>query len=107
VRKNDFVIYGTTRGNPANPKMVTVRLVVVSTGSVFSDFVMQFQVMPGWQLSASRPDGTALGGGRAITRVLVLINLNNTPFQLNIKASYKFGSQTLSEIAVISALPPP
>jgi hypothetical protein len=66
--------------------MVALRLVVMSTGSVFGDFMIQLQVIPWWQLSVNKPDGTALVGGRAITQVLFLVNLNNTRFQLNIKA---------------------
>jgi hypothetical protein len=107
VKKPDFVIYGATRGNPQNPKMLALRLVIVSTGSQLTDFRMQFQVVPGWQLTANAPDGNVIAPGKAISQVLYLLNVTNTPFQITIKITYKYGTQPLSEVASITWLPQP
>jgi hypothetical protein len=85
--------------------MVALRLVVVSTGSQFTDIRMQLQVLPGRQLNTNGPDGGAIGLGKAISQVLFLLSLANTPLQINIKATSKYGSQSLSELASITSLP--
>ena len=63
---------------------------------------------PGWQINQQHPDGNILNpvGGKPISQVIYLLNMNNSPFQMQLKAQYKFGTQPLSEVGVIRTLPP-
>lgn len=109
LRKGDFIIFGQCMGNPTNPKQLALRLLIYGTGSTpLNEFKNAFQVAPGWQLNAQPPDQTVLqpSGGAPITQVLYLFNMNNSPFQMHVQTSYKFGSQPLTENGIIRILPP-
>jgi hypothetical protein len=107
LRKNDFVIYGQTRANPADQRMVALKLIVVTTGSALSEFRLQCQVTPGWQMNPQPPDGNVVAPGKPVSQVIYLINTTNAPFLLNVRASYKFGAQPLTEAGSITTLPRP
>jgi hypothetical protein len=107
LRKNDFVIYGQTKTNPADARMVALMLVAVTTGSTLTEFKFQFQVTPGWKINAQPPDGNVLAPGKSVAQVLYLVNTVNTPFQLNLRIAYKFGAQPLMENGTITSLPRP
>ena len=108
--KPDFAIYGQVKANAADPRQVALRLLIFGTGSTnLNDFKLAFNASPGWQLNAQPPDGSVLLPNREkpISQILYLMNSTNAPFQLQVKATYRFGSQPLSEIGVITTLPPP
>jgi hypothetical protein len=107
LRKGDFAIFGQTRANPDDTRMVALRLIVVSAGSALTDFKAQWQATPGWQINAQAPDGNVVAPGKPVSQVLYLLNLNNAPFQLNVKVAYKYGAQPLTEAGTITALPRP
>jgi hypothetical protein len=108
VATSDFAIYGQTQTNPANPRQLALRLLVYGVGSQpLSDFRLEFNAVPGWQLKPPPMQPVVLQPGRQnpLSVVLYLINLNNAPFQLQVKASYRFGAQPLTETAAITRLP--
>ncbi|OHT15219.1 Adaptin N terminal region family protein [Tritrichomonas foetus] len=110
LRKDDYIIYGQTMLNPNDKRQYALRLVVSGTGaSPLSEFKMAFTPSVGWQIKAQPPDRSVLGpkGSPPITQVLYLLNMNNAPFQIQTKVSFKFGTQPINETGVISVLPPP
>lgn len=107
LRKNDFIIYGQSKLNPSDQRMVALCLSIYSTSGQVTEFTMDYRVGPGWQLNIQRPDGNVLTTEKPITQIVYLLNQTNAPFQLNFKATYKFGSQPLSEVGVITSIPSP
>jgi len=96
--------------NAADPKQVTLQLVVFGTGTApLSEFRMAFNVTAGWQMRVQPPDGVTLAANRErpISQVLYLMNATGAPFQLHVTVSYRFGSQPLAESAAIDRLPLP
>jgi hypothetical protein len=107
ARTSDFVVFGQVQGNPKNPKQLALRLLFYNTSaSRYTDFVAEYQIQPGWQMTAQKMDGNVLdvGGKSALTQVLFLTNQTNAQFSLQVRASYRFGSQPLSQICTIAAL---
>jgi hypothetical protein len=107
LRKDDFIVYGQTKANASDPRLLALRLIVQATGSKLTDFKLDYRALPGWQLSTQPLSGSVLEPGTPIMQVLGLVNANNSPFQLTLTASYKYGAQPLTETGVIKALPPP
>jgi hypothetical protein len=110
LEMNDFVIFGQTKANPAMPAQIALRLLVYGTGSMaLSDFTLQFHPAPGWQLAPQPIPKGVLAPARQnpLSFVLYFVNLNNSPFALQVNASYKFGAQPFSERGTITRLPAP
>lgn len=108
LRKGDFVIYGQSSTNPKDPRQTALRLLFYGVGpSPLTDFNCEYQAGPGWQINIKPSDGNVLPpmGGQPITQIVYVFNMNNTPFLLQVRASYKFGSQPLTENGSIRVLP--
>jgi hypothetical protein len=108
VATTDFAIYGQTQTNPGNPRQVALRLLVYGVGSQpLSDFKLEFHAAPGWQLKPPPMRPVVLQPGRQnpLSVVLYLADLTNAPFQLQVRASYRFRAQPLTETAAITRLP--
>jgi hypothetical protein len=73
----------------------------------FSEFRVEYQVAPGWQMKVEPADGGNLMrvGGKPISQVIYLMNMNNAAFQLQMKASYRYGAQPLCDVGVCKRLP--
>ena len=107
LRKSDFVIYGQSKLNPSDARMTALCLNIVSTSGEATDFKMEYRVGPGWQLNTQKPDGNVLTTNKPIQQILYLLNQTNAPFQLHFKATYRYGSQPLSEVGTITSMPTP
>jgi hypothetical protein len=108
VTTADFAICGQTQTNPANPRQVALRLLVYGVGhQPLSDFKLEFSATPGWQLKPPPMPPVVLQPGRQnpLSVVLYLMNSTNAPFQLQVRASYRFGAQPLTETVAITRLP--
>jgi hypothetical protein len=109
ARVSDFVVYGRAKANVKDARQILLNLGFCGTGSTpLTDFRIEVQMQPGWQVQVQPANGNALApaGGPALSQTVYLLNMNNSPFQMQIKASYRFGSQPLSASAVVSRLPP-
>jgi hypothetical protein len=107
LRKGDFVIFGQTQPNPNNPKQFALRLLFYNTGITrLTEFKVEYQIQPGWQLNAQPADGNILEsrGSSPLTQILYLFNQTNAPFSLHIRVSYLFGSQPLRETGTITSM---
>lgn len=107
LRKSDFIIHGRTKPNPSDPRQIALQLVVINTGSAqLQNFKMEFQMRPGWQVQVQPPSSAVLlpSDQPPLTQVLYLFNQNNSPFGLQIKFTYKFGSQPINETGVINSI---
>ena len=110
LRLPDFAIYGQSKANAADPRQIALRLLIFGTGSgSLNDFKLSFNISPGWQMNIQPADGSVLlpNKQKPVSQILYLMNATNAPFQLQVKATYKFGSQPLSEVGAITTLPPP
>ncbi|KAK8900240.1 AP-1 complex subunit gamma-1 [Tritrichomonas musculus] len=110
MRTQDFVIFGQTRSNPNDKRQYALRLIIYNLGnSQLDDFKLAFTPSVGWQINPQPPDRSSLlpKGGTPTTQIVYLLNMNNAPFQIQTKATYKFGSQPLTEKGVITKIPPP
>lgn len=110
LRNQDFVIFGQTRTNQNDKRQYALRLIIYNLGnSQLDDFKIAFTPSVGWQINPQPSDRNCLlpKGGVPTTQIVYLLNMNNAPFQIQIKATYKFGSQPLTEKGVITKLPPP
>lgn len=110
MKTNDFIIYGQARLNPNDKRQTALRLIIYNTGSTqLDDFKLAFHPSVGWQINVQPPDRTFLlpKGNAPTTQIVYLMNLNNSPFQLQTKVTYKFGSQPLTETGVINRIPQP
>jgi hypothetical protein len=107
LRNGDFVVFGQSKRNPSDPKVVALRLLIYGISATFTDFRMEYRVTPGWEVHVQPPDGNVVSQGKCVSQVLFLANRNNAPFQLFIQAQYKYGSQPLKEQGVITVIPPP
>jgi hypothetical protein len=107
-RQSDYVICGQARANTQDHRQIALNVIAFGTGQApLSEFRMEFQAVPGWKVSPQRPDGSVLppaGQGR-IAQVVYLLNMNNAPFQMQIKVAYKFGAQPLSGVGTVTSLP--
>lgn len=104
----EYVIFGQSQPNATDPRQIALRLLIYGSGrSQLSEFQIEYQPRPGWQLRTQPPDGKVLQpkGGAPIIQILYLFNQNNSPFALNLRVSYKFGSQPITENDVITVLP--
>ena len=108
VKKEDFTIFGQTMLNPNDKRQIALRLLVTLNGhSQLSEYKLAFTPAVGWQIKAQPPDRNVLvPQGPPISQVIYLLNMNNSPFSLQVKVTYKFGSQPLTETFVINSLPP-
>jgi hypothetical protein len=109
ARLSDFIVYGQAKSNPKDPRQVALNLFFSGTGATpLTDFKIELQMPPGWQVRIQPADKNVLApaGGAPISQIVYLLNLNNSPFQLQLKASYRFGSQPLTSNAALSQLPP-
>jgi hypothetical protein len=109
LRKGDYVICGRALGNPSDPRQVALNLLVYGTGATaLTEFKMEFNPTPGWRLSVKPADKPMVppAGQGALSQTLYLMNMNNSPFQLHIKTSYRYGAQPFSELGTVTRLPP-
>lgn len=108
LRSSELIVYGQAKANPKDKRQIALNLIYYSASSQLTDFKVTCQMNPGWQINQQQPDGNILNpvGGKPVSQVVYLLNMNNSPFQMQLKAQYKFGMQPLSEIGVIKALPP-
>jgi hypothetical protein len=107
LRKGDFVIFGQVQSNPQNVKQYALRLLFYNTGTTrLTDFKVEYQIQPGWQLKVQPADGTVLEvrGSSPLTQVLHLFNQTNAPFNLHVRVTYLFGAQPLRETGTITSL---
>lgn len=107
MNKNDFVIFGQVQSNPQNPKQYALRLLYYNKGNTqLSSLKTEFRISPSWQIQAQPLDSQVMKpkGSQPTTQIVFLNNLANAPFNLQIKVSYYFGSQPLSENGVITSL---
>ena len=104
----DFVIFGQTQKNPQNPKQYALRLLFYNNSQTpLTDFKTDYKITPGWQINAQSIDGHVLAGkgGKPLAQIVYLLNQTNAQFSMQVRVSYKFGSQPLTETCVISILP--
>jgi hypothetical protein len=109
LTKSDYVIQGRAVRNPSDPRQVALNLLVSGSGTTaLSDFKMEFNPTPGWRISIKPPDKTVLppAGAGALSQTLYLMNLTNAPFQMQVRVSYRFGAQPVTEVGTITRLPP-
>jgi hypothetical protein len=107
ARTSDFVLFGQVQGNPKNPKQLALRLLFYNIGVIkYTDFVAEYQIHPGWQMTTQKMDGNVLDvrGKPPLTQVLFLMNQTNAQFSLQVRVSYRFGSQPLGQNCTITAL---
>jgi hypothetical protein len=96
-------------GSPTDPRQIALNLLVGGVGKMaLSDFKMEFNPTPGWRISIKPPDKTALppAGAGLLSQTVYLMNLTNAPFQMQVKVSYRFGAQPVSEVGTFTRLPP-
>lgn len=104
----DLAIFGQTQKNPQNERQIALRLLFYNTSSTqLTEVKFDYKVTPGWQLNVQPMTENVLApkGGRPISQILCLLNQTNAPFSMQLRASYRFGSQPLTETCVISRLP--
>jgi hypothetical protein len=109
ARLAEFVVLGRAMGNPQDKRQIALNVLVYGTGqSQFTEFRMEFRIVPGWTLHPQPPDRSVLApaGGPPVSQVVYLTNLNNGPFQMHVRFAYRFGAQPLSEAATVTTLPP-
>ena len=109
LRSSEFIVYGQAKANPNDTRQIALNLIYYSSSSQLTEFHVAYNILPGWKLNAQPPNGSVLSplGGKPVCQVLYLLHENNnSPFQLQLKAQYKYGSQPLSETATIRSLPP-
>lgn len=109
ARQSDYIIYGEAKGNPADPRQIALRVEIRGTGATpLTDFRVEYQVAAGWKLKVDPAQARQLmpAGGAPYSQVVYLLNGANSPFQLRMKLSYKFGMQPLSDAVVINVMPP-
>jgi hypothetical protein len=107
LRKGDFVVFGQVQPNPKNPKQFALRLLFYNTGMTkLTEFKVEYQIQPGWQLDVRQADGNVLEGygSPPLTQILYLLNQTNAPFSLHLRVAYLFGSQPLRETGTITKL---
>jgi hypothetical protein len=108
IERGDFILFGETQPNPQNPQQVALRLLFFGTGKTdLTGFRTEFQMQPGWRLNPQAPDGIILRakGGPPISQILFLLNETNARFALQIRVSFMFGSQPMTETVILNALP--
>jgi hypothetical protein len=106
---SDFVVLGQAQPHPTDRRQIALRLLVYGTGSSpLTDFRIAFNPSPGWQIRQQPIEPAVLQPARQnpIQVLVYLSNVNNSPFQLQVKASYKFGAQPLSATGTIIKIPP-
>ena len=104
----DFVIFGQTQKNPQNPKQYALRLLFYNNSQTqLTDFKTDYKITPGWQINVQSIDGHVLAGkgGKPLSQIVYLLNQTNAKFSMQVRVSYKFGSQPLTENCIISILP--
>ncbi|KAK8882757.1 AP-1 complex subunit gamma-1 [Tritrichomonas musculus] len=108
LRSSELIVYGQAKANPKDKRQIALNLIYYSASSQLTDFKVNIQLPPGWQVNQQQPDGNVLNpvGEKPVSQVLYLLNMNNSPFQMQLKVQYKYGTQPLSEVGVIRALPP-
>jgi hypothetical protein len=106
--KSDFLVYGQTQPNLQDQRQIALRLLFYGTGkSDLTSFKTEFQIQPGWQLNCQAPDGNVLKakGGPPVSQILFLFNQTNAPLVLQLRVSFMFGSQPITETMVLNGLP--
>lgn len=110
LKTDDFIVYGQAKYNPQDKRQIALKLTIYGTSSSqFSGFTIEYQASVGWKVTAQPPDSKELlpaASQKPISQLVYLLNMNNSPFQLRVKITYKFGSQPLSTDHVINTLPP-
>jgi len=107
LKMPDFIIYGQSKPNPSNPQQIALKLFIAGTGNKpLNEFKIEFQPSHGWKIMAQPADSTVLeaAGGKPISQLLYLLNQTQAPFAIQIKASYRYGSQPITETGVIREL---
>lgn len=106
-RTNDFIVYSQCQPNPENPNQVAVKLTVVSQAAKeLSDFKLEYNVARGWKMMAKPLDGNRLMqiSGKPLTQMLYFLKEIDLPFGLQARASFKYGSQPLTETATLKII---
>ena len=110
MKVDDFIIYGQAKYNPQDKRQIALKLLIYGTSSSqFSGLTIEFQPSVGWKVNPQPPDSKDLmpaGTQKPISQLVYLLNMNNSPFQLRLKITYKFGSQPLKCEGTVSTLPP-
>ena len=107
MKTNDFVVFGQVQPNPQNPKQYALRLLFYNNGSMqLTSLKTEYHIQPGWQIQAQPLDSQVMNpkGSQPTTQIIFLNNATNAPLCLQIKVSYYFGSQPLSEKGVLTSL---
>jgi hypothetical protein len=108
VRIGDIVVFGQSRVNPQDQRQIAMQLSYYSvSGSVYTEFRAEYVVSGGWQIKVEPANGNQVGpvGQRPVCQVVYLLNLNNAPFQMQVKVGYRYGSQPLSDVGVVRWVP--
>lgn len=110
LKADDFIIYGQAKYNIQDKRQIALKLLIYgTTNSQFSGFNIEFQPSVGWKVNHQPPDSKDLlpaTSQKPISQLVYLLNMNNSPFQLRLKITYKFGSQPLNFEGIVSTLPP-
>ena len=103
----DLVLYGQVRPNPQQPNQYALKLSAYNKSKrELSGIKIAVQPSPGWQLKSQPADGDKIGPSfsSCVSLLVYLFNPSNTPFALNVKISYYFGSQPVNETGIIRSL---
>ena len=108
AKTNDLIVYGQSKVNPQDNRQIALRLVFHAVGeTAMTEFSVDYSVSVGWQINVQKADGNQLMpvGGRPVIQIVYLLNANKAPFQLQLRAKYKFGTQPLTENITIKTMP--
>lgn len=103
----DIVLYGQVKPNPSDPRQLALKLSAYCKNQRdLTGFRIAFQPSRGWQLKNQPQDGNVIGANysKPVSVVIFLFNQAGTPFGLNVKLAYNFGSQPVTETCVINKL---
>ena len=103
----DIALYGQVQPNPQDPRQYALKLNAYNKSSrQLTGYKIAVQTSPGWQCKAQPPTSDKLGPNysNCVSNIIYLFNPSNTPFGLNVKISYYFGSQPVTENGTIRSL---
>lgn len=107
MKANDFIVFGQVQPNSQNPKQYALRLLFYNCGNMqLTSLKTEYHIQPGWQIQVQPLDSQIIKpkGSQPTTQIIFLNNATNAPLSLQIKVSYYFGSQPLSEKGVLTSL---